>query len=104
MNPRPKAAPRNPNAFARSAGLGHIGDVRARDRDVSTGQAVDHARRKQHRQALRDREHGEADDGADEAENQDGAPAESIGERTENRCGNELRKRERGKQKTDDDR
>ena len=82
--------------------LGDIGDVRAGDRDVSARQSVDDARRKQHRQALRNREHGEADHRADEAEDQDRAPPEPIGECAEHGRGHELREGKRGEEKADD--
>ena len=104
MKPRPNAAPRIPERFRTLARLGHVGDVGAGDGDVSTRQAVDDARREQHGEALRHRQHHEADDGADEAENEHGAPAEPVGQHPEHRRGNELCEGERGEEKADDDR
>ena len=55
-----------------------VGDVGARGRDVAARQAVDDARREQHREAVRQRQHHEADDRADEAEDQHGPPAPAV--------------------------
>jgi hypothetical protein len=73
-------------------GLGHVRDIRARYRDVAARQAIDHSRHEEHGQAVRRRKHREADDGADQAEDQDRAPTQSIGQGPEDRSGNQLRK------------
>ena len=104
MKPSPNAAPRNPKAFARSSGSVTSAMYARADGDVAARQAIDHARREQHREALRHRKHGEADDGADEAEDQDGPSAESVGQHTEDGRRNQLCEGERREQKADDDR
>src|SRR4029453_1280810 len=61
-------------------GLGHIGHIGTCRRNVATGQAVDDSGQEQHRDAVRQGKHHEADDGTQEAENKDGGTAERTGQ------------------------
>ena len=90
MKPSPKAAPSTPYAFARFSSVRDVGDVGARRGDVAARQAVDDPRGEQHRQALRDGQHREADDRADQAEDQDRPPAPAVRQIAEQRRGDEL--------------
>ena len=94
---------RVPECFRAFVRLGHIGDVGTRDRDIPTRQPVYDPGGKQHSQTLGDREHRKADYRADETEDQDRTPPESIGKCTKHGCGNELRKGESGEEETDND-
>ena len=82
----------------------HVGDVGARGRDVAARQAVDDPRGEQHREAVRERQHHEADDGAEQAEDQDRPAAPAVRQIAEQRRGEELAERERREQQADDDR
>ena len=81
-----------------------VGDVGASRGDVAARQAVHDPRGEQHRQALRDGEHGEAHRGADQAEDENRPAAPAVRELAEQRRGDELRQRERGEQQADDER
>ena len=70
-----------------------VADVGARGRDVAARQAVDDARGEEHREAVRHRQHHEADDRADQAENQHGPPAPLVRPGAEHRRREELRRR-----------
>ena len=52
-----------------------VGDVGARRRDVAARQPVHDPRGKEHREAVRQRQHDEADDGAEQAEDEHRAAA-----------------------------
>ena len=81
-----------------------ICDVRARGRDVPARQAVDDAGREQHADAVRRRQHDEADHGAGEAEHQNRTPAVAVGQIAQRRRGHQLAQREHRKEQSDDQR
>ena len=70
--------------------LGDVGDIGARGRDVAARQAVDDARGEQHGDAVRERQHHEADDRAGEAEDQHRAAAVAVRQIAERRRRDEL--------------
>ena len=78
--------------------------VRARRRDVAARQAVDDPRSKQHRDAVRDGKHHEADHGAGQAEDQDRPAAVAIRQVAERGRRRELTERKHREQQADDER
>src|SRR4029079_12002348 len=81
-----------------------VADIGARGGDVAARQPVHDAREEEHREALGQREHDEADDGTGEAEDEDGTAPPAVGPVAEHRRRDQLRERERRKQQPDRDR
>jgi hypothetical protein len=78
-----------------------VGDVGARRGDVSARQPVDDAREKEHREAVREREHHEADDGTGETEDEHRPPAVPVGQIAEDGRRDKLTDREDRKEQPD---
>ena len=81
-----------------------VADVGARRGDVAARQTVDDARGEQHRQAVRERQHREADHGAEQAEDQNRPAAPAVRPVAEQRRRDQLTERERREEQTDGER
>ena len=84
--------------------LGDVRHIRASRGDVAARQTIHDSRQKQHRDAVSEREHHEAGDRAQQAEDQDRAPAVSVGIVAEDRGGQQLANRVHGEEQPDDER
>ena len=93
--------PKEAVALARSCSLRDVGDVGARRRDVPARQTVHDARRKEHREALGQRQHHEAHGRADQAEDEHRPAAPAIRQIAEERRGDQLREGKRREEQTD---
>ncbi len=82
----------------------HIGDVGARGRNVPARQPVDDARGEEQGDAVRDRQHDEADDSAGKAEYQHRSAAVAVRQIAEGGRRDQLTEREHRKQQTDSER
>ena len=78
-NPRPNAIPIRPNAFARSLWRRVVSDIRLSNGEVAGRRAVDDSRQVNHPERRRPREHDEADEGADLADEEQRLAAVAIG-------------------------
>ena len=79
INPRPNAMPMMPNDLVAVFRLGHIGDVRLRDRQIACSQSINDPRQKDHPQRVSEAKNQKANACADLTHQQDRPAADTVG-------------------------